>query len=62
MTSQAHSEGVIYEFMPRGRYVKVSAIDVATGIEATMVGDAAAPKERLEALALQKLDWVMQKR
>ena len=57
-----HSEGVIYEFTPKGRYVKVSAVDVATGIEATMVGDASAPQERLEALALQKLDWVMGKR
>lgn len=55
-------EGVIFEFIPRGRYVKVSAVDIASGIEASIVGDASAPQERLETLALQKLKWVMDKR
>jgi len=62
MSVANHPQGVIYEFVPKGRYVKVSAVDVASGTEATMVGDASAPQERLEALALQKLDWVMNKR
>lgn len=57
-----HSEGVIYEFVPRGRYVKVSAIDITSGVEASIVGDASATQERLEALALQKLDWVMREK
>jgi hypothetical protein len=57
-----HPEGVIFEFLPKGRYVKVSAVDAASGIEASIVGDASAPQERLEALALQKLDWVMGKK
>lgn len=56
-----HSEGVIFEFLPKGRYVKVSAVDVASGTEASIVGDGSAPQERLEALAMQKLSYVMKK-
>lgn len=61
MTRHAGRE-VIFEFIPRGRYVKVSAVDPITGIEASIVGDATAPQERLEELALQKLQYVMNKR
>lgn len=57
-----HPQGVIFELIPQGRYIKVSAVDVATGIEASIVGDPAVPQERLEDLALQKLDYVMGKR
>lgn len=52
---------VILEFIPKGPYVKVSAVDVATGIEATIVGDASAGRETLEKLAIQKLEYVMKK-
>ena len=52
---------VILEFIPRGPYVKVSAVDVATGIETTIVGDASAGRETLEKLAIQKLEYVMKK-
>lgn len=61
MNRMQRPEGVIFEFIPRGKYVKVSAIDVATGIEATIVGDASASQERLEELAAQKLNYVMSK-
>ena len=56
-----HPEGVIFEFISKGRYVKVSAVDTATGIEASIVGDASYAQDKLEDLALQKLDWVMDK-
>ncbi len=58
---KAHSRNVIFEFIQRGRYVKVSAVDTATGIEASIVGDNAAPQDTLEELALKKLRYVMQK-
>jgi len=57
----SRSEGIIFEFIPKGRYVKVSAIDVATGVEASIVGDASASQERLQNLAAQKLNYVMEK-
>ena len=55
-------EGVILEYISQGRYVKVSAVDVATGIEASIVGDANTPQDKLEMLAIQKLDYVMKKK
>lgn len=60
MTIQ-NPEGIIYEFVSHGRFVKVSAVDIATGTETSIVGDAAETQERLEALARQKLQWVMTK-
>jgi len=52
---------VIFESTVHGRMVKVCAIDVTTGIEASILGDAHAGKAALEKLALQKLDYVMRK-
>ncbi len=50
------SREVIFEFTPIGGSVKVTAIDVATGIEVAVVGPAAASSQReLERIALQKL-------
>jgi hypothetical protein len=46
---------VAFEFVTRGRYVKVSAIDLATGREVSMVGDAAASESELQRIALAKL-------
>ena len=53
---------VIYEFLRLGAAVKVTAVDAATGIEATIVGDPAAGETALKRLARQKLDYVMGKR
>ncbi len=53
---------VIYEFIRIGGSVKVTAVDTATGVEATIVGDPAAGTARLERLARQKLDYVLAKR
>ncbi len=52
----------IIEFIHQGRYVKVTAIDPETGIEGSIVGDPNASKETLKKLALQKLNYVIQKR
>lgn len=53
---------VIYEFIRVGAAMKVTAVDVATGAEATIVGDPAAGEVRLKQLAQQKLDYVMARR
>jgi len=53
---------VIFEFLRVGASVKVTAIDTATGIEATIVGDPAAGETTLKRLAKQKLDYVIAKR
>ncbi|WP_119165805.1 DUF6898 family protein [Algihabitans albus] len=58
----AKSRDVIIEFLPCGAYVKVSAIDVATGIEASIVGDPLRGEAALEDLAMKKLDYVMDRR
>jgi len=52
---------VIIEFRHNGAYVKVSAIDVATGTEVSIVGDPAAGEAALRRLALRKLDYVLAK-
>ena len=49
----------LIEFIPNGRYVKVTAIDPATGGEAVLVGDARQSRERLARLAVQKLEFVL---
>jgi hypothetical protein len=49
-----HGEAIL-EFVPQGGYVKVSAIDTATGIEVSIVGDPAARKDYLETIVLRKL-------
>ncbi len=53
---------VIFEFLKVGAAIKVTAVDVATGIEATMVGDPSAGEATLQRLARQKLDYVIARR
>jgi len=53
---------VIFEFKRRGAYVKVSAVDVATGTEVSIVGDPAAGEAALRRLAEQKLNYVLAKK
>ena len=50
---------VIFEFQRIGGAVKVTAVDAATGIEASIVGDPAAGEVALKRVARQKLDYVM---
>ncbi|GIX16307.1 MAG: hypothetical protein KatS3mg119_0493 [Rhodothalassiaceae bacterium] len=46
---------VLLEFRRIGRHVKVTAIDPDSGVEVTVVGDAATPEDHLIALARRKL-------
>ncbi|HVM82104.1 MAG TPA: hypothetical protein VMU06_23990 [Stellaceae bacterium] len=50
---------VIFEFRRVGTAVKVSAVDVATGTEVSIVGDPAAGEAALRRLARKKLDYVL---
>ena len=58
----AKDREVIIEFLPCGAYVKVSAIDAATGLEVSIVGDPLRGEAALEDLVMQKLDYVMKRR
>ncbi|SDF78490.1 hypothetical protein SAMN05216241_102344 [Limimonas halophila] len=51
--------GVIIEFIPRGRFVKVSAMDVKTLTEVCIVGDAQQSEDELKRTAKQKLRYVL---
>ena len=62
MSKPADLGGEIYiEFIPRGAYVKVSAICAATGFEVSIVGDVRASQSELENIAARKLRTVMKK-
>lgn len=51
----------IIEFVTIGRYVKVSAIDMRTGTEVSIVGDPMRGEAALRRLAAQKLRFVLAK-
>jgi phage head maturation protease len=53
---------IIFEFLRVGAAVKVTVVDVATGIEVSVVGDPAAGEAALKQLARQKLEYVRAKR
>lgn len=55
------STNYIIEFILQGRYVKVSAVDPATGTEAVIVGDARLRQETLAAQAIKKLEFLLNK-
>lgn len=52
----------IFEFIRMGAGVKVTAVDPASGVEATIIGDPNAGEAALRRLAQQKLDYVLAKR
>ncbi len=54
-------ETVLFEFIPQGNVVKVSAIDPVTCIEAVIVGDPRAGVETLKKIATRKLEYVIAK-
>ena len=56
-----NENGVILEFIQVGAYVKVSAIDIRTGIETSIVGDPARGDAALRQTALRKLRYVLEK-
>ena len=53
---------VLIEMQSMGGFVKVSAIDAATGIEVSIVGDPRYGKEMLERSVLRKLEYMLKKR
>jgi len=56
MTRRRKTNGQIYlEFHVVGASQKVSAIDGATGIEVSVTGPTAAPRDQISKIAVQKL-------
>ncbi len=55
-------ERYIIEFHQVGSYMKVSAIDPVTMVEASIVGPANAGEETLRRNAVRKLEYVLDKR
>ena len=53
---------VIFEFIPIGAYVRVTAMDTKTLTEVTISGDALASEDILKRNALKKLDYVLRKK
>lgn len=52
---------ILLEFLVNGAFVKVTAIDSANGLEASISGPANAPRATLEAAVLRKLNYVRNK-
>lgn len=55
------THGYIIEFIPQGRFVKVTAVDPATGTEAVLVGDARESQAVLTKNAINKLEYILKK-
>jgi hypothetical protein len=55
-------EAAILEFQRVGMSVKATAIDPATGLEVSIVGDARAGQAALGRAAVQKLRYVIERR
>jgi len=53
---------IYIEFQHVGDYVKVSAIDTETNIEAAIVGTPRTTQQQLTSLAVRKLEYVMENR
>jgi hypothetical protein len=53
---------IYVEFIVHGAYVKATAIDGATGEEASIVGPATAGRESLAQAAKRKLDYLHRKK
>ena len=52
---------IFIEIVTVGAYAKVAAIDSATGTEISITGPAAADRSTLEAAAIRKLQFVLNK-
>ena len=53
---------VIFEYVPIGSSVKVTAVDVASGLEVSVVGPSIAAQRELERVAVQKLRYMLEKK
>lgn len=54
-------DDILIEFVVQGRVVKATAINSATGIEASVIGPATARREVLTQAALRKLQYLLAK-
>jgi Domain of unknown function (DUF6898) len=52
---------ILIEIVTIGAYAKVAAIDSATGTEVSVTGPASADRATLEAAAIRKLQFVLNK-
>ena len=59
MSGDEDQEGTIMEYLRIGNSVKVTAIDIATMREVSIVGSSRATKKELTDVAIQKLRYVM---
>lgn len=50
---------IIFEFTPIGASVKVTAVDVSSGLEVSVVAPSSAARTELERIALQKLRYML---
>jgi hypothetical protein len=53
---------IYVEFLQQGGFIKATAIDPVTGIEASIVGPAGAAREALSAAAIRKLQFVLSRK
>ena len=58
----AGDKDILIEFVVQGSAVRVTAIHAGSGTEATIVGPATAPRKALEAAALRKLTYVLERK
>ncbi len=57
----SRSGDVIIEFHQVGAFVKVTAIDTATYIEVSIVGDPTRSEDALKRAAVRKLEYVLKR-
>jgi len=53
---------ILFEFLPMGNSIRVSAIDTLTNTEVTIVGDVRETQATLERVAMRKLLYVLRKK
>ena len=53
---------ILFEYFRQGAYVKVTAIEPETRIEASVVVPANLPQEQMQLQALNKLNYVLKKK
>ncbi len=53
---------ILFEYIRQGAYVKVTAIEPETRIEASVVVPASLNQEQMQLQALQKLNYILRKK
>lgn len=61
MTTRRNNPEYILEFIPQGRFVRVTAVDPETGTEAVIVGDPRETQQTLSRAAVKKLEFLLNK-